>query len=346
MWLPSSLSSSSLPNMMVWPSGACATGAALGYAASAMAVVGVACTVYALHAVLRFAWVYLLRPASSFKAYNPTGASWAIVTGASEGIGRAFALSLAKRGMHVVLVSRSRDKLDAVANDITGLYPKTRTLTIPCDASAPNAVQTVVAALPSDMDLTVLVNNVGVSEALPSELSTMDPAVIQRIIQVNVTFTTLLTAALIPRLQHADGRTRAAIINMSSLSAVVPVPLHSVYAGSKAYIDTWSRCLSGELRPYRFDVLSCTTAYVQTSMSGFRRTSLMVIAPGQAAEDALGKVSCGIASLAPSAVHAVLQRVSLMLPEKRLAGILRDKMLTARRKLLGREAKAQGKKVD
>lgn len=185
--------------MMVWPSGACATGAALGYAASAMAVVGVACTVYALHAVLRFVWVYLLRPASSFKAYNPTGASWAIVTGASEGIGRAFALSLAKRGMHVVLVSRSRDKLDAVANDITGLYPKTRTLTIPCDASAPNAVQTVVAALPSDMDLTVLVNNVGVSEALPSELSTMDPAVIQRIIQVNVTFTTLLTAALIPR---------------------------------------------------------------------------------------------------------------------------------------------------
>jgi short-subunit dehydrogenase len=182
----------------------------------------------------------------------------------------------AREGFHVALVSRSQEKIESVANELSQSSPISRTLVIAADASNPSSAAVVAKALNSH-DVRVLVHNVGVSNAIPTELADMPEVEIARIINVNALFNAQLTRALIPLLNDASAsrKARSAILNISS----VAVPLQSVYAGTKAFNDTFSRALSAELAPYNIDVLPCSPAYVKSSMSGFKRTSAMVLSP-------------------------------------------------------------------
>jgi NAD(P)-dependent dehydrogenase (short-subunit alcohol dehydrogenase family) len=154
-----------------------------------------------------------------------------IVTGGSSGIGRAAALSFARKGAKVVITARRTVPLEETAADhpnIVGLV---------ADVAAPDdAVHTIAKAIETWGQLDVLVNNAGAGAILPLAEATADR--ITKIFAVNVLGPSLLAAAALPHLAAAKGT----IINVSSTFGQKPVAGLSRYAASKPALEHLTRC--------------------------------------------------------------------------------------------------------
>lgn len=170
-----------------------------------------------------------------------TAGGSALITGASTGIGAAYADRLARRGYDLILVARNCDRLDATAGRIaweTGANVQI----IPADLNDPGCLHHLEHVLRVDPGIRMLVNNAGmglVSPTLASDLETL-----QAMIRLNVTALT--------HLSHAAARAFMArgsgnIINIGSALALVPEAYNGVYAASKAYVLAFSQALRNEL---------------------------------------------------------------------------------------------------
>jgi len=165
----------------------------------------------------------------------------ALITGASTGIGAVYADRLAKRGYDLILVARSKDKLDEVAKQIHSSTGR-KTETLQADLSVPADVKRVADRLASDSAITAFVNNAGIASA--SKLLESDPDYLDQIVQINVTaFTRLAIAAASSFAKRASGL----IINIGSVVALAPELLNGVYSGSKAFVQNFSTALKNEL---------------------------------------------------------------------------------------------------
>jgi uncharacterized protein len=165
----------------------------------------------------------------------------ALITGASTGIGAVYADRLAKRGYDVILVARSKDKLDEVAKEIQTSTGR-KTETIQADLSVPADVKRIAQRLATDNSITAFVNNAGVASATP--LLASDPDYLDQIIQINVTaFTRLAVAAA----QNFVKRSTGTIINIGSVVALAPEQLNGTYSGSKGYVQNFSITLKNEV---------------------------------------------------------------------------------------------------
>ncbi|KAK8002895.1 hypothetical protein PG989_002614 [Apiospora arundinis] len=180
--------------------------------------------------------------------------SWAVLTGATTGIGRDIANELCSRGFNVVIHGRSESRLEELAKTLRAQHGvEIRTLHL--DAStAFNAefyahTRASIAELES-LDVRVLVNNVGTGHApegfKPFEQQTVPD--ISMVLDVNVTFMTHLTHALLPTLKKGAGGPQdpSFVINAGSL-ADMGLPYAAVYSGTKAYIRAFSLALDTEL---------------------------------------------------------------------------------------------------
>lgn len=165
----------------------------------------------------------------------------ALITGASTGIGAVYADRLAKRGYDVILVARSKDKLDEVAKHIqSGTHRKAETLQ--ADLTVAADVKRVAERLASDSSITAFVNNAGIASA--AKLLESDPDYLDQIVQINVTaFTRLAVAAA----SNFAKRSSGLIINIGSVVALAPELLNGTYSGSKAYVQNFSTALKNEL---------------------------------------------------------------------------------------------------
>jgi 17beta-estradiol 17-dehydrogenase / very-long-chain 3-oxoacyl-CoA reductase len=190
----------------------------------------------AVRAAARFAlWVYaaFLRPG---KPLRRRYGAWAVVTGATDGIGRAVAFRLAASGLGLVLVGRNQEKLAAVAAEIKARHPKVPEVrTFVLDFAGEGLAAGVEALKDSirGLDVGVLVNNAGVSYPYARYFHEVDEELMRTLIRVNVEGVTRVTHAVLPAMVE---RKRGAIVNIGSGAAsVVPSdPLYSVYAATKA----------------------------------------------------------------------------------------------------------------
>jgi uncharacterized protein len=165
----------------------------------------------------------------------------ALITGASTGIGAVYADRLAKRGYDLILVARSKDKLDDVAKHIQSATGRKAEI-LQADLSLPVDVKRVADRLASDSSITAFVNNAGIASA--SKLLESDPEYLDQIIQINVTaFTRLAVAAA----SNFVKRSKGLIINIGSVVALAPELLNGVYSGSKAFVQNFSTALKNEL---------------------------------------------------------------------------------------------------
>ncbi|WP_269431407.1 SDR family NAD(P)-dependent oxidoreductase [Terracidiphilus gabretensis] len=165
----------------------------------------------------------------------------ALITGASTGIGAVYANRLAKRGYDLILVARSKDKLDEVAKQIESSTGR-KAETVQADLSVTADVKRIADRLTSDTSITAFVNNAGVAAATP--LLATDPDVHDQIIQINVTaFTRLAVAAASSFVKRSSGL----IINIGSVVALAPEQLNGVYSASKGYVQNLSIALKKEL---------------------------------------------------------------------------------------------------
>ena len=214
-------------------------------------------------------------------------ASWALITGASDGIGKEYALQLARQGYHVLLVSRTQAKLDALATEIQQrCRVQTRTLAMDFAANL-EADYTRLRTAIHDLDIGILINNVGLSHSIPVPFAETPPAELAGIITVNCTATLRVTQLVLPGMQQ---RRRGLILTMASFGGLLPTPLLATYSGSKAFLQQWSSALAAEAAPAGIHVQLVQSYLVTSAMSKIRRSSALIPTPAQFVRAALGKI--------------------------------------------------------
>ena len=183
----------------------------------------------------------------------------ALITGASSGLGEAFAKQLAARGVHVVLVARSEDKLQALAESLRA-DAKVEVTILPADLSSSEGVTRLIREV-QDRGLTIdlLVNNAGLG-VFENFLDTPLPKQMEQV-DVNVRALVSLTHAFAPGMAAAR---RGGIINLASTAAFQPLAGADVYAASKAFVLLFSEGLSLELRAAGVRVLAACPGPVAT----------------------------------------------------------------------------------
>lgn len=184
---------------------------------------------------------------------------WALVTGASSGIGAEFAHRLAARGMHLVLVARRLDRLQQLAEE---LHTRHGTLceTIDADLADPSQAKRVIDTI-SERGRTIelLVNNAGF--AVVGDISSTDVDSVMALTRLNIGAATELTYRLLPGMIE---RGHGAIINVSSVAAFQPVTYMSAYAASKAYLLHLSEALWAEARDFGVTVMALCPGPTET----------------------------------------------------------------------------------
>jgi len=192
------------------------------------------------------------------EARGPSGPTRrAMVTGASEGIGRAFAQRLARDQMELSIVARSQDRLDALAAELResrGVAVEVRTVDL-SEADEVGALCRSLAERPPDL----LVNNAGFGTV--GRFAELDPAGEEREILLNVLALSRLTRAALPGMV---ARGHGAIVNVSSLASLAPSPYSATYGATKAFVTSFSEALYEELRG--------SGVKIQALLPGFTRT--------------------------------------------------------------------------
>ena len=165
-----------------------------------------------------------------------------LITGASSGIGAAFAAELAPTGARLVLAGRDQIRLEAVA--AKARRRGATVVTMALDLAAPGGVTALLHRLEADaVEVDHLVNNAGVGVAGPALGTPVDPQL--KVIDLNVRATTELALRL---LRGMVERRRGGVLNIASIAAFQGMPGLSVYAATKAYVLAWSEALNLELR--------------------------------------------------------------------------------------------------
>ncbi|MBV8169192.1 MAG: SDR family oxidoreductase [Alphaproteobacteria bacterium] len=166
---------------------------------------------------------------------------FALITGASTGIGAVYAERLARRGHDLILVARNQARLTDLARRLETQTGRT-VETIAADLGDPAGLARVEAALRTDPRITMLVNNAGVAAITPllgSDVEQMDA-----MIRLNVGALTRLTYAAAPGFVARGGGT---FVNIASVVAVAPELLNGVYGATKAYVLAFTQSLQHEL---------------------------------------------------------------------------------------------------
>ena len=174
--------------------------------------------------------------------FSQTYGPWAVVTGASSGIGTAFADELGRRGLDLVLVARNAERLDAVARDVRQRHG-VRALTVQADLAAPGFLDDLRAATDA-LDVGLVVSNAGAVSGgallrVPAEDLTAKA-------RLNVLAHLEIARHYAERLVE---RGRGGLLLVSSTMALQAVPYAANYSGAKAYILNFGEALNAELRP-------------------------------------------------------------------------------------------------
>ncbi|KAI9892178.1 MAG: hypothetical protein M1814_001637 [Vezdaea aestivalis] len=237
--------------------------------------------------------------------------TWAIVTGASDGIGKEYAVQLARGGFDVLLVSRTESKLQHLCSDIENKYPGRKTKYIAMDfAENLDADYAELQAVIDTLDVGILVNNVGKSHEMPVPFVQTPSKEMKDIMTINCIGTLRVTQMVAPSLIR---RKNGLIITMGSFAGLLPTPLLATYSGSKAFLQFWSTALGSELKPHGVDVELITSYLVTSAMSKIRRPSAFVPTPRTYVKSVLSSIgrSGGAQGYAYTATpywgHAIMQ---------------------------------------
>lgn len=286
-----------------------------------LATIGSLWATYQLYRLANFTYYHFLRPYNLQKYKDGLGSPWALVTGASDGIGLGFAEELASQGFNVILHGRNETKLQTVSAKLQTQYPNRKFKILVLDAieaaSDTARLQTALSEF-KDLNLKILINNVG-GPAGPKPsfktFSQQEPANIDVWIDMNLRFPTQLTRQALPLLIESQP---ALILNISSGAANVPSPFIAVYSGSKAFNVSWSRSLAVELEDAGHDV-DChaivvgPTATERTMKAGFS-PGLTQPTSRRMARASLGFAGTGKRDVAAYWGHGFLMAVFAVLP--------------------------------
>lgn len=184
----------------------------------------------------------------------------ALITGASAGIGASYARRFAARGHHLVLVARSKDKLETLAAELRAAHGVTVEV-LPADLTNPDQLDIVAERLKSGSAIDVLVNNAG--DSLPGNFASSAPDALDWLIALNVTAPTLLASAAVAGMR---ARGQGSIVNIGSVVALMPEYFAGLYSATKSFLLTFSQGLAAELGPQGIYVQAVLPAATRTAI--------------------------------------------------------------------------------
>ena len=220
------------------------------------------------------------------RSFGPKG-SWALITGASDGLGKQFALQLASSGFNIILVSRTATKLDEVVKTIQSSY-NVQTKSLAMDFAANNDSDYArLNSLITNLDIAVLINNVGKSHEIPVTFAETAMEEMRDIITINCTATLRTTSLVLPGM---ISRKRGLVLTMGSFGGLLPTPLLATYSGSKAFLQQWSSSLGAEVAPFGITVELVQSYLVTSAMSKIRRSTMTIPTPKTFVKAVLAKI--------------------------------------------------------
>lgn len=189
---------------------------------------------------------------------------WALVTGASSGIGAEFARRLAARGMHLVLTARQSKPMEELASDLhTRHGTRVEILCVDlADAAERDRLKSEIAT--RNIDVELLVNNAGF--AVVGDVENTSSKQVQEMVQVNIAALTDLTYHFLPGMLK---RQHGAILNVASIAAFQPVAYLGAYAASKSYVMHFSEALWAEVRDRGVTVMALCPGATRTNFFNY-----------------------------------------------------------------------------
>jgi short-subunit dehydrogenase len=185
---------------------------------------------------------------------------WALVTGASSGIGAEFARRLAARGMHLVLTARRRELMEELADELHTRHG-TRVEIVTGDLSRPDQAKALLDEIAARrITLELLVNNAGFG--IVADAANIDVERVMELLRLNIGALTELTCRVLPGMLE---RGHGAVLNLSSLAGFQPVAYMAAYAASKAYVLHFSEALWAEVRERGVTVTAVCPGITRTS---------------------------------------------------------------------------------
>jgi len=231
----------------------------------------------------------------------------ALVTGASAGIGLELCRLLAADGHDLVLVARRRERLDALAAELTAAHGAACHV-VPADLADPSAPQSIAGALRSaDLSVDVLVNNAGFGSNGPFHTLPLEREL--AMIQVNVTALVALTGLLLPGMVE---RGRGRVLNIASTAAFQAGPRMATYYATKGFVLSWSEAVAIELEGTGVTVTAhCPGATTSefTSVAGTGETRLFQQQTPATSEEVAAHAWRATQAGQRVAIHGFLNRV-------------------------------------
>eukprot|EP01060_Flectonema_neradi_P022544 TRINITY_DN30790_c0_g1_i1.p1 TRINITY_DN30790_c0_g1~~TRINITY_DN30790_c0_g1_i1.p1 ORF type:complete len:314 (+),score=84.91 TRINITY_DN30790_c0_g1_i1:58-999(+) len=249
----------------------------------------------------------LLRAPKDLTKYG----KWAIVTGATDGIGKAIAFELAKKGMSLVLISRTQSNLDAVKEEINKAHSSVEIHTVAADLSTiTEDVKKRIASAVSGLDVGVLVNNVGVSYPFPKYYHELTDDEASKLVDLNITATNVMTRLVLPAMVE---KKKGCIVNMSSFAGLMPSPLLAGYNGAKCGVTSMTQSLAAEYGPKGIHFQAQVPLFVATKLAKVRNASLTTPSPATFAKSSVAAFGYEVVS-SPYWAHAALTYIAQCLP--------------------------------
>lgn len=278
-------------------------------------------------AIAYFAMRFLSFIRSSFfvsvnlkKKYAKAG-NWAVVTGASEGIGQAMSIELAKRGFNVCVIARSEGKLAAVEAEMKEKY-SVETKAISFDFSTATAADyKALFAKLDGVELALLVNNVGVNYTYANYFDEVDIEEDLRIVKVNCEAQLQMSKYALRRLKP---KRCGGIVNLASFTATTPSPMLATYAATKSFNLGFSQSLAYEAKGCGVDVLAVTPNLVISRMTTGVSTkapkpSFLKVAASPMARQTLNQLGSSTVT-SGHRNHAIIEGILSLLPTSFVAG--------------------------
>lgn len=249
---------------------------------------------------------------------------YTVVTGASMGLGAAFAEECAKRGQSLVLAALPNTGLPELARKLEDSYD-VNVEAIEVDLSSGSGQEDLLTRILADgRRVSLLVNNVGIAENGLFDLIPIENQ--RRCVDLNIQSTMALTYGLIPRLSETKG---AGILTVASLSALYPMPLFAVYAATKAFLLNWSLALRQELAPLGIRVCVLAPGGINTTAEIREKNHAQGLAgrlssqePEEVAREALDKMARSKSLVIPGRFNRILAFLGRLSPKNLTAAAI------------------------
>lgn len=242
--------------------------------------------------------------------------NYTLITGASMGIGRAFAIECASRGMNLLLVALQEPRLDETKEEVSSRYP-VDVITYGIDLTGSSAIKTLFNyCLQQNIKVNILINNVGMG--VGGRFENISPEIYLKMLNLNNHVMTMMTYYFLPMLKEAAS---GFILNMSSMEAILPLPYKSVYTGTKNYIYAFSLALREELSVSKVKVSVLCPGPVLTNQEGLKRINshgkrakLILLMPEEVAKIGIENLLKGKGVIVPGKISWTIVKLMKFCP--------------------------------